>query len=259
MADKKKYQFPTEEIDLPSKGQFYSPDNPLSSGKVDIKYMTAKEEDILTSQNLIRKGLVIDRLLESVIATPNVKMSDMIIGDKNAVMVAARVLGYGSKYKIKVNCPSCTEENEDEIDLATVEPKDFGLDGKTVADMSFKLPASKRKVTYKLLTHADEIAIAKELVALKKMQRGSDKVEPEITTRLRYVITSIDNEEDKQEIKTFVDTEFLSRDSRAFRDHLQKMVPDVDLSFGFTFEACGHFERTGIPLTAEFFWPAGIG
>ena len=112
MADKKKYQFPTEEIDLPSKGQFYPPDNPLSSGKVDIKYMTAREEDILTSQNLIRKGLVIDRLLESVIVTPKVKMSDMIIGDKNAVMVAARVLGYGSKYKIKVNCPSCTEENE---------------------------------------------------------------------------------------------------------------------------------------------------
>jgi len=257
MADKKKYQFPSEEIDLPSKGQFYSKDNPLSSGKVDIKYMTAKEEDILTSQNLIRKGLVIDRLLASVIATPNVKMSDMIIGDKNAVMVAARVLGYGSKYKIKVNCPSCTEENEDEIDLATVEPKDFGLDGKTVADMSFKLPASKRKVTYKLLTHADEITITQELVSLKKMAKGRDAVEPEITTRLRYVITSIDNEENRQEIQNFVDKEFLSIDSRAFRDHLIEMVPDVDLSFNFTCEACGHFERSGIPLTAEFFWPAG--
>ena len=257
MADKKDYQFPTEEIDLPSKGQFYPPDNPLSSGKVDIKYMTAREEDILTSQNLIRKGLVIDRLLESVIVTPNVKMGDMIIGDKNAVMVAARVLGYGSKYKIKVNCPSCTEENEDEIDLATVEPKDFGLDGKTVADMSFKLPASKRKVTYKLLTHADEITITQELASLKKMAKGRNAVEPEITTRLRHVITSIDNEENRQEIQNFVDKEFLSRDSRAFRDHLSKMVPDVDLSFNFTCEACGHFERTGIPLTAEFFWPAG--
>jgi hypothetical protein len=259
MADKKDYQFPTEEIDLPSKGQFYLPDNPLSSGKVDIKYMTAREEDILTSQNLIRKGLVIDKLLESVIVTPNVKLRDMTIGDKNAVMLAARVLGYGAKYKIKINCPSCAEENAEEIDLGGVEPKDFGLDGKTVADMSFKLPASKRKVTYKLLTHADEVAITKELAALKKMQKGGNTVEPEITTRLRYVITSVDNEEDKQEIKKFVDNEFLSRDSRAFRDHLIKMIPDIDLHFNFTCEACGYFERTGIPLTAEFFWPAGIG
>ena len=259
MADKKEYQFPTEEIDLPSKGQFYPKDNPLSSGKVDIKYMTAREEDILTSQNLIRKGLVIDKLLESVIVTPKVKMGDMIIGDKNAVMVAARVLGYGAKYSVKVNCPSCTEENTEEIDLATVEPKEFGLDGKSVVDMSFKLPASKRKVTYKLLTHADEVAITQDLAAMKKVQRGNNSVEPEITTRLRHVITSIDNEDNKQEIQKFVDREFLSIDSRAFREHLQKMVPDIDLSFGFTCEACGHFERTGIPLTAEFFWPAGAG
>jgi len=95
------------------------------------------------------------------------------------------------------------------------------------------------------------------LVSLKKMAKGRDAVEPEITTRLRYVITSIDNEENRQEIQNFVDKEFLSIDSRAFRDHLIEMVPDVDLSFNFTCEACGHFERSGIPLTAEFFWPAG--
>jgi|TARA_Y100000034_G_scaffold27277_1_gene32536 hypothetical protein len=257
MADKKDYQFPTEEIDLPSKGQFYPKDNPLSSGKIDIKYMTAREEDILTSQNLIRKGIVIDKLLKSLIVTPGVDFNTMHIGDKNAVMVAARVLGYGAKYKIKVNCPSCSEENIDEVDLGTIEPKEFGLDGKSEADMSFKLPASKRKVTYKLLTHGDEIAITKELESLRKLQRGSDKVEPEITTRLRYVISSIDNEDNRQAIKEFVDKEFLSRDSRAFRDHLVAMVPDIDLSFNFNCDACDHFERTGIPLTAEFFWPAG--
>ena len=257
MADKKEYQFPTEEIDLPSKGQFYQKDNPLSSGKIDIKYMTAREEDILTSQNLIRKGLVIDRLLESVIATPKVRMDDMLIGDKNAVMLTTRILGYGPKYSIKVNCPACTEESTEEIDLGSVEPKEFGLDGKTEADMSFKLPASKRKVTYKLLTHADEVAITAELAAIKRMKKGGDSVEPEITTRLRYVITSIDNETNRQAITKFVDTEFLSRDSRAFRDKLLEMVPDIDLNFNFDCTACGHFERTGIPLTAEFFWPAG--
>ena len=142
MADKKEYQFPTEEIDLPSKGQFYPPDNPLSSGKIDIKYMTAKEEDILTSQNLIRKGLVIDKLLESVIVTPKVKLSDMTIGDKNAVMLAARVLGYGAKYKIKINCPSCAEENVEEVDLG-------GSGGEVSTSRTrFSLEASNLKEVY---------------------------------------------------------------------------------------------------------------
>ena len=250
------FKIPTEEIELPSKGLVYPEDNPLSSGKVEMKYMTAKEEDILTNQSYIKKGVVIDKVLQSLIVS-KVDYNDLIIGDKNALMVAARVLGYGAKYKIKVNCPSCTEENSIDLDLAQIEPKEFGLDGKKEEDMSFELPASKRKVTFKLLTHADEVAIAKELDALKKMQKGRETVEPEITTRLRYVITSVDNETDTQAIKGFVDNQFLSRDSRAFRDHLVDMVPDIDLNFNFTCEACDHFERTGIPLTAEFFWPAG--
>ena len=92
MAMESKY--PTETIDLPSGGKLYPQDSPLSSGKIEIKYMTAKEEDILTSANLIKKGVVIDRLLDSIIVTEGVGIDDLILGDKNAIMVAARILAY---------------------------------------------------------------------------------------------------------------------------------------------------------------------
>jgi len=101
MADNQ-YGFPTEVLSLPSKGLLYPKDSPLSKGTIDVKYMTAKEEDILTSQNLIEQGVVIDRLLESVIVTPNVKLGDLLIGDKNAIMIGTRILGYGKDYPITI-------------------------------------------------------------------------------------------------------------------------------------------------------------
>ena len=117
-----KYAFPTEVLSLPSKGLLYPKDHPLSSGQIDVKYMTAKEEDILTSSNLIEKGLVIDKLLESVIANPKVKLDDLLIGDKNAIMIAARVLGYGKEYSCKVTTPS-GEQQDCEIDLTSFDDK----------------------------------------------------------------------------------------------------------------------------------------
>ena len=108
------YKFPTEIVDLPSKGHFYVQGHPLSSGKVEIKYMTAKEEDILTSQNLIQQGTVIEKLLQSLIVDKSVKVDDMLIGDKNAIMGAARILGYGKDYQF-----TYTDE-EQSIDLSTL-------------------------------------------------------------------------------------------------------------------------------------------
>ena len=113
MAD---YKFPTEMVDLPSKGYFYANGHPLSSGKVEVKYMTAKEEDILTSQNLIQQGLVIDKLLQSLIVDKSIKLGDLLIGDKNAIMVAARVLGYGKDYQFEYDG---VEQN---VDLSKLEP-----------------------------------------------------------------------------------------------------------------------------------------
>ena len=91
-------KFPTQMVTLPSKSWFYDSANPLSSGEVEVKYMTAKEEDILTSQNLIKKGVVFDKLLDALVVS-KIKLDDMLIGDKNAVLIAARVLAYGKNYE----------------------------------------------------------------------------------------------------------------------------------------------------------------
>ncbi len=119
------YGFPTEVLSLPSKGLLYPEDSPLRSGTIDVKYMTAKEEDILTSANLIEKGVVIERLLESVIADPKVKLDDLVIGDKNALMVGTRILGYGKDYDVMIIDPDTNEEVETTIDLTTLEHKEI--------------------------------------------------------------------------------------------------------------------------------------
>ena len=92
-------QFPTEEVTLPSKGLLYPEGSPLKNGVIEMKYMTAKEEDILTNQNLIERGTVIDKLLQSLIVTP-IDYNDLLVGDKNAILVAARILGYGKDYTL---------------------------------------------------------------------------------------------------------------------------------------------------------------
>ena len=95
------FEIQTETIELPSKGLIYPEDNPLSSGKVEIKYMTAKEEDILSNQTYIQNGTVLEKLLESVIVS-KINLKDLIIGDNNAVLIATRILGYGADYTVNM-------------------------------------------------------------------------------------------------------------------------------------------------------------
>ena len=94
------HKFPTEVIDLPSGGKVYPKDSPLADGKIELKYMTTKEEDILMSQNLIKKGVVIDKLLDSLIVTEGVNQDNLLLGDKN-VLVASRIL-LMNEYKLKL-------------------------------------------------------------------------------------------------------------------------------------------------------------
>ncbi len=254
MAEEKR-QFPTEVVDLPSKGSLYSKDSPLSKGEVEIKYMTAKEEDILTSQNLIRKGLVIDKLLESLVVDSSINLDEMLIGDKNALMVASRVLGYGKNYEFEVNCPACSERNKDNIDLTSLKDKeiDHSVFKGGVNEFGFDLPASKRKITYKILTQRDESDVTAELKALKKVSAG--KQDHEVTTRLKKSILSVDGNDDTVHVNSFVENEFLSRDSLAFRNHLVKTTPDIDMDYLFSCELCGFEQEMTVPMTVQFFWP----
>ena len=236
------FKFPSEEIELPSKGLVYLKDNPLSSGKVEIKYMTAKEEDILSNQAYIENGTVLDKLLESVIIS-KINIKDLIIGDKNAVLIATRILGYGSEYKITIN------NKQQTIDLSELENKEFDkstmLEGKN--EFSFTLPHSSTKITYKILDGHDEKKIERELKGLKKINKNAS---PEASTRLKYTLTSVNGETETKDIREFVDNYFLARDARAFRDHLRHTQPDVDLNV-----ILDSGEEVTVPIGLSFFWP----
>jgi len=220
MAEEKR-QFPTEVIDLPSKGYFYPDGSPLSSGQVEIKYMTAREEDILTSANLIQKGIVLDKLLEALIVSEGVNLDDVLIGDKNAIMVASRVLAYGKDYKFEYTDPSNNEKKTHSVDLSKLEHKkiDFKKYTKGKNEFLFELPTSKKKITFKILTQREEKNIDAELKAMRKITKGSG-IDPEITTRLKASILSVDGNDERQFINNFIETEFLSMDSFAYRTYL---------------------------------------
>ena len=234
---------PTEIVDLPSKGLVYPESNPLSSGKVEMKYMTAKEEDILTNQNYINKGTVLDELIKSLIVS-DVKYEDLIVGDKNALLVAARILGYGKDYKFEWG------GEEYNIDLTTIEDKPINeklfIKGKN--EFSFTLPSTGLEITFKLLTGADEKKINAELEGLKKINKN---ISPELSTRLKYMITSIGGNREAKDIRQFVDNQLLARDSRALREYIKEVQPDVDL----TFFPDGSDSKVSIPVGLSFFWP----
>ena len=247
------YQFPTEEVTLPSKGLLYPEGSPLRSGKVRMKYMTAKEEDILTNQNFIKNGTVIDKLLQSLIMDP-VKVEDLLVGDKNAILVAARILGYGQDYTFKYPNPTTGEEEEITVDLTEADDKVIDeskmINGQN--EFEFELPTSKALLTFKLLTQEDEKKIENELKGLKKINKNAS---PELTTRLKHVIQSVNGDRTQKVIRDFVDKQFLARDARAFRTYLETIMPDIDLTFDLTFEDGTVIEEVTIPIGLGFFWP----
>ena len=237
------FKFPSETIELPSKGLLYPEDNPLSSGKIEIKYMTAREEDILTNQAYIEKGTVLDKLIESLIVDKNINYKDLIIGDKNAVLVTARVLGYGKNYTFNL------KGEEHTVDLTEVDNREIDESKYTKGEnnFSFKLPNSGNEITYKILNGHDETKIDQELRGLKKINKNAS---PELSTRLKYVITSVNGETENKKIREFVDNYLLAMDSRALREHIRDTQPDVDLVFDIE----GEGEVT-VPIGITFFWP----
>ena len=237
-----KFDFPTEIVELPSKGLLYSEDNPLSSGQVEMKYMTAKEEDILTNRNYIEKGIVIDKLLESLIVS-KVNYDDLLVGDKNALMVAARILGYGQEYSFEY------KDEEITVDLSLLENKELeeGTYTKGINKFAFTTPATNNVIEFKFLTHKDNKNIDREKESLKKIHKNYSA---ELTTRLKHVIVSVDGETDKKVINDFVDNRLLARDARALRAYIKEIQPDVPLSFYHDEEG-----EVSIPVNVNFFWP----
>jgi hypothetical protein len=235
------FKFPTEEVELPSKGLIYPKSNPLSSGKVELKYMTAKEEDILTNQNYIEKGIVLDKLLES-LTMKKVDLKDLCIGDKNAIMVAARILGYGQDYEFTYN-----EENY-KVDLSQLKNKEF--DSSLVTEQGtgkFTLPKSTSEIEFKFLTDKENDKIDEEITSLSKISKNTSA---EVTTRLKHTIVSVDGTTERNEIANFVENYLLAQDARALRNYIKDISPDIDMSF-----ITNHGEEVMIPININFFWP----
>jgi hypothetical protein len=244
-------KLPTEMVSLPSKGLLYPKESPLAKGEIEMKYMTAKEEDILTNANFIRQGTVIDKLLQSLIITP-INYDELLIGDKNAILVAARVLGYGKDYSFKyVNDRG--QELEAVVDLSLLEEKlvDESLYKSGTNDFVFELPKSSNTITFKLLTHGDEKKIEAEIKGLQKINPNGSY---DVTTRLKYMITSVNGDREQKAIRDFVDNYMLAPDARALREYYAKVQPDIDLKFipnddNYTGEGIT------IPISLNFFWP----
>jgi len=239
-------KFPTEVIDLPSKGLVYPKEHPLSSGQVEIKYMTAKEEDILTSPNLIEKGIVLDKLLESIIVTEGVKLEDFIIGDKNTLLVSARILGYGKDYPIQLG------DEEVNVDLTSL--KEVWIDEKNLVEphkneFNYTTPKGKTKIVFSILDGHME----KQLEDLNKAYEKAGQSR-ELTNRYKLIIKSVDGKTERGEIDDFVDNQFMALDSMAFREYIKEVSPDIDFTTQVKL-ADGSEQEVTVPMTVRFFWP----
>jgi translation initiation factor IF-3 len=247
-------KLPTEKVSLPSKGLLYPKDSPLSKGEIEMKYMTAKEEDILTNANYIKQGVVIDKLLQSLIVT-SINYDELLIGDKNAILIAARILGYGKDYSFKYNQNG--QEIEAVVDLSQLNEKqlDETLLKKGINEFSFSLPKSGNVVTFKLLTHGDEKKIDAEI---KGLQKVNPNVTTDVTTRMKYIITSINGDRDQKSIREFVDNFLLAAEARSLREHYAKISPDINLKY-YPEDADYTGEGITVPISVNFFWPdAGV-
>jgi hypothetical protein len=241
------FKLPTEMVELPSKGLLYPEGHPLAEGKIEMKYMTAKEEDILTNQNYIRQGIVIDKLLQSLIIT-KFDYNDLLIGDKDAIMMAARVLGYGKDYTFTYLGEEIT------VDLTTLKEKPLDeskLLEKGKNEFQYELPHTGNTITFKLLTHKDDKNIDAELEGLKKINKNDN---PELTTRLKHMVLSVNGDYDSKTIRNFVDTAFLARDSKSFREYYSQISPGIETKIKYEFVE-GVEEDVNIQFNTNFFWP----
>lgn len=239
-----KFDFPTETIQLPSKGLLYPEDNILSKGTIELKYMTAVHEDILTNRAYIDNKTVIEKLIQALIVTP-INYSDLVVGDQDAIMIAARILGYGKNWSFVYGGENRT------IDLSMLEDKPFDTTLITPHknEFSFTLPNTGTNITFKILTQGDEKKIAAELEGLKKIKKD---VVPTLSTRLKYIITSVEGDSTQKTIREFVDSpKFLAPDSRALREYIRKVQPGLDLTF-FPF---GNDKAVELPIDISFFYP----
>lgn len=251
------FVIPTEFVELPSEGRYYAEGHPLhNQSSLEIKQMTAKEEDILTSRTLLKKGVALDRVIRNIIVDKSIDPDSLLVGDRNAIIIATRVAGYGADYSTKVSCPNCAEMQEYTFDLNEAIIYD-GNDTETMSltynnDGTFnvQLPQTKLDITFRLLNGYDETRVAKAMEREKKTK----KTESLITQQLRSILVAV-NDNSEPEALNYVISNIPSRDSRHLRLAYKSAAPNVDLTQNFDCEVCDYSADMEVPLGAEFFWP----
>jgi len=250
---------PTEFVKLPSEGRYYSSDHPLFNQEtIEIKQMTAKEEDILTSVTLLQNGVALERLLESIIIDKRINPKTLLVGDRNAIVISARVSGYGNIYKTEITCPACATEQKHDFDLndAVVRtasdihsslPENINITDS--GQFSVTLPKSQLEVVLRLFDGNDEKKLNQQIQNDRKHK--TDKL---VTTQLRHMIYSV-NGNKTQEAIDYVAHNIPSADSAFLRKIYKLIVPNIELNLGFECAACSHTQDMEVPLTADFFWP----
>ena len=252
------FTVPTEIITLPSGGKHYPEEHPLhGKNEIEIRHMTAKDEDVLNSKALLKKGIAIDRLLQGVIVNKRIKVDSLLVGDKNALIVAARITGYGEDYSTKVSCPACgvasdcdfdldeslivnSGENIDDVEAILVESGVFSL----------TLPRTKFTVEVRLMTGADE----KKIIKLAQSKQIHKLPDTPLTDQFRAFIVSVDGNTNRVDINRFIDL-MPARDARHLRNVYSKIMPNVELKHNFECDGCGYEQVIDIPFTVDFFWP----
>jgi hypothetical protein len=245
-------KIPTETVTLPSKGLVYPETSLLAKGEIEMRYMSARDEDILTNINFIKQGTAIDKLLKSLVVTP-IDIDELVTGDKNAILFAARILGYGKDYSFKFRNESTGKDEEYTLDLTTLgeKPLDEKLFEKGKNEFIFQLPKSGNVITFKLLTGKDDKVIDAEIKGLQKIDPNGSF---ENITRLKRMIIAVNGKTDLVSITDFVDNYLLAPDSRALKKYYNEISPDIETTI--TLEKDGYVqEGVTIPIGISFFWP----
>jgi hypothetical protein len=245
---------PLESVPLVSLGKVYPVGSPLHMQEtVDIRAMTTREEDILSSRAYIKKGTVVTELIKSCMVNKSVNPSELIIGDRNALMVAIRITGYGSEYEAEVECSECDVKHTNVFDLSSLPVKHLEIDPIAPGqnEFSFVLPYLKKEVRFKFLTGRDEEEIIATSEKLKKHGLASENT---VTTNLLYTLTSVAGVTDKNKISQFIKM-MPARDSLALRTFIRDNEPGIDMKQTVTCPACGHSEEVSMPVTVGFLWP----
>jgi len=252
---------PTEIVDLPSKGMFYPPEHPLhGKDTIEIRYMTAKDEDTLTNQSLLKKGVALEKVLQDIVIDKNIKIDTLLLGDKNAIIVAARKSAYGAEYETKITCPSCGKQQQYEFDLNNCNIKepvdldslsDMGINVTDRGTFTTQLPISKFNVELRLLTGKDELFLAQKT---REAQQSKKEIDSLLSLQLRMMVNSINDVTDPKLITEAVSM-LPARDSIKLRHTYKTVAPSLDLSHDFQCRACSEETRLEVPFTADFFWP----